>query len=210
MSKKVDRSKLKKSKFTEKTAHQEVTEQQLDDMHLKSENQTDSDLEEEKVPDLDTIKEEKSDDDQIDSTVHDLGDIMIQAHTHIDGDLNEKIGELFSKKEDEAEIEQLTGMGVNNNKNVSAKVAEPDSDNEENSKASKLEKLRELIPEEEHNKNRDRLEQIKMQREMAARRKAEEDEAAAERKRKQQEILQAMQEKQNQKGKKGGGKKKNR
>ena len=51
-------------------------------------------------------------------------------------------------------------MGKNNNKNVSVKTK--DAESSEDEKPTKLEKLRDVISEDEHNKNLERLEKIKV------------------------------------------------
>ena len=71
---------------------------------MQNDNSDDS-QEEEKVPEkeLSDVKEEEEE--QIDSTVHDIGDIMIGADTKANGSLNEKIGDIIDQQEDEQEIE---------------------------------------------------------------------------------------------------------
>ena len=71
---------------------------------MKNDNSDDS-QEEEKVPEKELSDVEEEEEEQIDSTVHDLGDIMIQADTKVNGSLNEKIGDIIDQQEDEQEIE---------------------------------------------------------------------------------------------------------
>ena len=71
---------------------------------MQNSNSDDS-QEEEKVPEKELSDVEEEEEEQIDSTVHDIGDIMIQADTKINGNLNEKIGDIIDQQEDEQEIE---------------------------------------------------------------------------------------------------------
>lgn len=69
-------------------------------------------------------------------------------------------------------MERLYGMGVNNNKNTKVVEGKRKDDSDEEVKPAKKitrEEFKEMIGTDEHNKNLERLEQIKRKREMAAR-----------------------------------------